>query len=146
MTEMLETSEKIEINKKAFWSALLLAPLSIGVPSYGLAFLFIAFPDPGLDIGIFLIFPGVAMFVGAPTYLTFGAFAFWKTLSRGHSRPMQLAMAGLIAHFASTPVAALVFFLTDPDVLGPTLGFLALGLIFAPLWSVIFAALYKRMS
>ena len=68
---------------------------------------------------------------GAPFLIVFG---------------VTLGLAGALAFVLTTPVAALVFFLTDPDVLGPTLGFLALGLIFAPLWSVIFAALYKRMS
>ena len=146
MIKKSETSEQRPINRLAFWSAFCLAPLSIGIPSYGLVLLAMAFEPLNLGPLVFLFFPGAAMFVGAPTYITFGAYFFWKALRRGYCSQRQLVVSGLLAHFASIPFASFFFFAIGEDVLGPTLGFFVLGCIFVPLWSAIFAALYKRMS
>ena len=150
MTEMIKKSEIPEgrkIKPLAFLSSLALAPMSVGLSCLALAL--IASPnDPSeAEVAVVLMVPFVAMFVGAPTYLTFGAFAFHSALAQGHTNIWPFVKSGFLAHLASTPLAMIVFALADCDsALQLSAGYFALGAIFAPLWSAIFASLYKRMS
>lgn len=147
MIKMSEMSDAARIKPLTFLSALALAPLSVGLVFLALAL--IASPADIADgaLAFILAVPFVAMFLGAPSYLTFGAYALHTALAKGQTRPLQCALYGTLAHLASMPLAIVIFALADPQmVVRLSLGFLALGLIFAPLWSAVFAALYKRMS
>ena len=150
MTEIIkksETPENQKIKPLTFLSSLALAPVSVGIPCFGLA-LILSPGDPSqAEAAFILMVPFVAMFLGAPTYLTFGAFALHSALARGHTSLWPFVKAGFLAHLASMPVAIIVFALADLGTAAQfSAGFFALGLIFAPLWSAIFAALYRRMS
>ena len=150
MTEMIKKTEIPEgrkIKPLAFLSSLALAPVSIGLPCLALA-LIISPNDPNeAEVAFALMVPFVAMFLGAPTYLTFGAFALHSALARGHASIWPFVRSGLLAHLVSTPLAVSIFALADLNsALQFSAGYFALGCIFAPLWSAIFAALYKRMS
>ena len=147
MTEMIKTTETADINGPAFIGALVLVPLLTSVP-FAVPLFIAAAVDLHLNDAAFALgFPVVGSVLGLPTYLTFGTFMFARALRRGRTSALQLIKAGLLAHVLSTPLAVIALLVIDPgDALSGGIGFLLLGLIFAPLWSAIFAALCKRMS
>ena len=147
MTEIIKIPETREIRPVAFVAALILAPLSLALPAYGIVAL-VAATGGRVDLVIPLLFPIGAAWIGAPTYLTFGAFSFRRALKRGGSSARSLVLAGLRAHAVSAPLVLIPLTLTEPssDVLPNAVAFLFLGLIFAPLWSAIFALLYERFT
>lgn len=150
MTEMIKTTEIPEIQKPqplAFLSSLVLAPMSVAIPCLVLA-LILSPSDPAQAEATFvLLVPFVGMFIGAPAYLTFGAYFLHTALAHGRTGLKPFVKAGFLAHLASTPIAIIIFALADLNLAVQFgAGYFALGCIFAPLWSAVFAALYKRMS
>ena len=147
MTEIIKTTENNGVYPFAFVSALILAPLTIAVPAYGILFA-ASYAEAPIAQFIVLFFPIGAAWIGAPTYLTFGAFSFLRTLKRGGTSAGSLVLAGLRAHAVSAPFVLIPLSLTEPssDVLPTAVAFFLLGLIFAPLWSAIFALLYERFT
>jgi hypothetical protein len=147
MTEMIKKSEFTKIDVPAFIGALVAVPMLTSLPFLIPLFIAAAF-DLHLNGASFVLgFPVVGSFLGLPTYLTFGAYMFARTMRRGRTSAQQLIKAGLLAHVLSTPLAVIGLVVIEPDdALIGGIGFLLLGCIFAPLWSAVFAALYKRMS
>lgn len=147
MIKMTEERDAPPIRPLAFISALALAPATIALPCLALALLVGPGDFANVEASFLFFVPFVAMFLGAPTYLTFGAYALHSALRRRHSTAWQFARQGLRAHLTSMPLAIIIFTLADPNTAVQfTAGFFLLGLIFAPLWSAIFANLYRRMS
>lgn len=145
---MTETTANIEINegiqRGQFALALVLAPLTTGVPSA----IFIALASTAGDVLVALIliavFPVVATVLGAPTYLLFGGFAFERALRDGTSVPL----AGFKANLLSLPIVLGVCALLDglEGMIFALVFYGGLGSVFAPLWGAIFVKLYKRFT
>ena len=133
------------LNPAAFVWALVLAPLSLGLLSAVLSMLT---AGAGLyPLTSFFGVSGVATVIGLPTYLTFGTVAFLRALERPAPSLLRFALNGLLAHLASMPIVLIVLLIGFRESgFGLALGFLALGAVFAPLWSVIFGLLYRRFS
>jgi len=130
-----------EVRWGAFIPALILAPLVLCLPALaGFALLYLL----GATDNVFALILAVVSFAaatGAPTYLTFGAFAFHAALRRG----IPLWTAAIAANVISAPVVLIAFRLLGTgwgDALGATVYLIIFGCIFAPLWGVIFEALY----
>ena len=136
-----------DLNVRAFIGALLTVPLVTSLP-FAIPMLVSATLDLHLNDAAFVLgFFVVASFFGLPTYLTFGAFMFARALRRGRTAPLQLVKSGLVAHVLSTPLAFLALLIIEPgDALSGGIGFFFFGCIFAPIWSTIFAVLYKKLS
>ena len=131
-----------DIRPRAFFAALLLAPLIVGIPALILIVL-------GSSIGgpfVLVLFPlaviVVATVIGAPVYLIFGGPIFWMALSTGRSLPGSAFVANLL----SLPFVMMFFALIDGNV-GAALGYYAvLGSIFAPIWGAFFESLYAHFT
>ena len=114
------------IDPVAFFAALIFGPI---------AFTLLTF---------FLFIPVFALAFGAPTYLTFGALFFWLSLRRGWDGLLQIAAIGFLANLASAPAVYAVFSdLHYSSVAERTMMIIGIGCIFAPLWSLFFAVLYR---
>lgn len=114
------------IDPVAFFAALIFGPI---------AFTLLTF---------FLFIPVFALAFGAPTYLTFGALFFFLSLRRGWDGLLQITGMGFLANLASAPAVLLVLgHFQGADAQGSTMMIIAMGCIFAPLWSLFFAALYR---
>ncbi|MEO1490823.1 MAG: hypothetical protein AAFV19_01560 [Pseudomonadota bacterium] len=98
----------------------------------------------------FLIVPLFAVPIGALPYLLFGGPAYWFTLRRlpdakGCIGP--LVRAGLFANLGTVPLLLLLAFADGyvPRV-GEIASFLALGFLFAGLWSLVFGWIYRTFA
>ena len=114
------------IDPVAFFTALIFGPI---------AFTLLTF---------YLFIPVFALAFGAPTYLTFGALFFWLALRKGWDSWPQITGMGFLANLASAP--AVYIFLTNLpswDATEATSMIIGMGCIFAPLWSLFFAVLYR---
>lgn len=134
-----------EIRWFAFIPALILAPLALAVPAFGVVALI---GSLGADFNAFAIavYAMVAApFLGAPTYLTFGAFAFGLGLHRmGLDAPFW--SIGLAANLISAPLVYLVLLAVNPDEALPLTAFVVgFGTVFAPIWGAIFGWIYRAM-
>ena len=132
-----------EVRWFAFVPALILAPLALAVPAMGVlalsAWLEVGF-NPVSIVAFIAVFAAI---FGAPTYLTFGAAAFWYAHWRlGPGAPFWAF--GLGANVASTPAVAAFYWLTDPSSLATDTAFVVgFGCIFAPLWGGLFGWIYR---
>ena len=130
-------------NPIAFLAALILAPLTIGLPAFFAIQLGTAANLPAL--ALFAAFLIVATALGAPAYLTFGAVFLWKCISDPEGT--DIPFAGIKAHTASMILIAPAILLAPADnKVWLIVGYFGLGLIFAPLWSAIFGSLCQRFS
>ncbi|NNE80369.1 MAG: hypothetical protein HKN18_08870 [Silicimonas sp.] len=131
----------------AFVPALILAPLVPALLALLLLFLMslLALTPSPLIIMILAAFVAAVGF-GAPTYLTFGAGAFWFGLRRfGPKAPFWLL--GLAANILSTPIVFAVLLALDASgALEGTAFVVGYGLIAAPIWGVIFGWFYWRFT
>ncbi len=116
--QMISGNQKVQLG--AFFAALLLAPLFVAL------------------LGFWAVIPFYALLFGLPTYLTFGTVFFCLSLHNGLDGKRDLAAAGLVAHLFSLPIVLLV----EPDLLGIIALF---GAPMAPLWGLMFGALYRGM-
>ncbi len=130
----------------AFIPALILAPLVLAVPAFGVLALG-TWLNAGINpLGIVAMATVVAAGAGAPTYLTLGAAAFWHALRRtGPQAPFWLM--ALAANLISTPFVLAFLLVLDPrDALGTTVFLIGFGCIFAPLWGGIFGWIYRTFT
>ena len=111
------------IDPVAFFAALIFGPI---------AFTLLTF---------YLFVPVFALAFGAPTYLTFGALFFWLALRKGWDSWPQITGIGFLANLASAPAVFLV--LSHFEAMEGTTMIIGMGCIFAPLWSLSFAILYR---
>ncbi|MEM9425880.1 MAG: hypothetical protein AAGA06_04175 [Pseudomonadota bacterium] len=144
MTEKTASTVESEgVQLSPFMFALVLAPLTIGLPAWGIVWIAaLAEVSGGLGLLVFIAIPAVATVLGAPTYLFLGGPAFWFALQRGLSVPLT----ALSTNFASLPLVAAFFAVQSSQFqIGTMLWLYAiLGSVFAPLWGVIFVSLYNR--
>lgn len=131
-----------EVQPLPFLFALLLAPLTVGLPAWGLLWLGSQVDAPGVGLLIIAAFPAVAVVLGAPTYLLLGGPAFWFALKRN----MSIPLTALSTNFVSLPLVAGLFALLPSawDIGTTLLVYGGLGSIFAPMWGAIFFNLYNR--
>jgi hypothetical protein len=129
-------------NPWAFAGALILAPLTVGLPAVGLIWLATLTDSALAGLVMFAIFPAAATVLGAPTYLIFGGPALWFALRTNSST----AFTAFIANLISLPAVGAFSILTNGEVLGTMTLYAVLGSIFAPLWGAIFALLYEMFS
>lgn len=115
------------IDPIAFASALILAPLFIG-----LLFAWAA------------MVPVLAIPFGMPLYLLIGLPGFLLLLSRGITRKRYFALAGVGFNLLAAIVLAALFVWPNTHELYVLLIYAALGCIHAALWSAMFCALYHR--
>ncbi|UYV38183.1 hypothetical protein N4R57_03590 [Rhodobacteraceae bacterium D3-12] len=109
----------------AFFAALLLAPLIVGI----------------LGAPLYLI-SMLALLFGLPVYLLLGAPVMFWMLCRGERRKSAFAVAGVLLN--STFVIGL--YIAYPDSNGLGIFYLLFGTAFAPIWAATFTALYKRFT
>ena len=134
-------------NWGAFIGALILAPLTVGIPSLLLAWLLETSGGRFTGLNLVLMIASAATFLGAPTYLTFGTVFFVMTLNRTTTvTPSIFALAGFVANAASIPIVAAFSAATGGNPWGTILFVNGFGCIFAPLWGAIFAVLYDCFS
>jgi len=123
-----QTSARITlIDPVAFFVALVSAPLLVGL------------------LGVWLLIPPFAVIFGGPLYLIFVTPALWLALQRGIKTPGKFALIGFLVMLGLLALgfvvdAAFSIFL-GVELLTFYGGF---GLIFAPIWSATFAALYQK--
>ncbi|MEL7149497.1 MAG: hypothetical protein AAGK71_02125 [Pseudomonadota bacterium] len=86
--------------------------------------------------------PVFAIFFGWPTYLLFGAPAFWLGIRYFNAGALGQAILGLAAHFVSYLPTRAYLEVTgnSPDYADFIFGF---GCVFAPLWGLAFGFLYQ---
>lgn len=114
------------IDPVAFFAALILGPIVFTLLTF------------------YLFIPVFALAFGAPTYLTFGALFFWLSLKWGWDGLLQITVMGFLANLASAPAVLLVLgHFQGSNAQGSTMMIVGIGCIFAPLWSLFFAALYR---
>lgn len=145
MTEITANTDRREarsVRPGPFTAALVLAPLSIGLPAWALVWLSTLTEEPLVGPLFLALFPAAALVVGAPTYLLFGGPALWRAIRRGYSAPGSAFLANLVSLPFVTAYAALM----TGDIIATLAIFAFFGSIFAPLWGLIFAALYRRFS
>ncbi|NNJ67896.1 MAG: hypothetical protein HKP54_07630 [Boseongicola sp.] len=111
------------IDPLAFFAALILGPIVFTLLTF------------------YLFIPMFALAFGAPTYLTFGALFFWLALRKGWDSWPQITGVGFLANLASAPAVFLV--LSHFEAMEATMMIIGMGCIFAPLWSLFFALLYR---
>ena len=132
------------IRPLAFVLALVLAPLVLAAPAFGLIWLFhqIGFEAQGLIV--VLVIPVAAVLFGAIPYLLFGTPAFLLAVRKDFSA----ATAAFLANLAAAPFFFLVFLARQGAedawaVVGMMLFF---GSIAAPIWGGFFGWLYPRLA
>jgi len=132
-------------NIAAFIWALVTVPLVVFLSFAALA---MATGAVGLvEVSVTMMFPMVAAVISLPTYLTFGTVAFLRALERPAPRLSRFALNGFLAHLASMPTVLVVLLIGFQESgFGLTLGFLGLGAVCAPLWSILFGILYRYFS
>ena len=114
------------IDPVAFFAALIFGPIVVTLLTF------------------YLFIPVFALAFGAPTYLTFGALFFWFALRKGWDSWPQITGMGFLANLASAPAVYMVLSNRQAwDATGATLTIIGFGCIFAPLWSIGFAVLYR---
>lgn len=139
------STDPTAIRWPAFIAALILAPLILGVPAWALFALFI---KSNADMqGVFnwvVAFTAYSIPFGAPTYLTFGAFFFWRALWHNQS----MIIAGLCANLVSIIVVAagLFLFSAGHDLGSILLMFLVFGSVYSMIWGWFFGLLYHRFT
>ncbi len=126
MTEI--TVDTVEIGERqvrwlAFIAALIASPITVAI------------------LGFWAIVPIFAALLGAPTYMLFGAPAFYLAIRSGKKRVHHFLTAGLLAHLVSLPAFALYANLTSAgaDLLEMIFFF---GCVFAPIWGLVFGLYY----
>jgi hypothetical protein len=86
-----------------------------------------------------LLVPTFAVLFGGIPYLVSAGPAFWVALRSGYRAWYAFALIGFVLNLIFTPLAALA---ADPS--GNMIGFMVLyGAVFAPIWSGVFAWLYR---
>lgn len=142
MTEIIERPAGETPRLGPFLAALILAPLCIALPFAALLWLGAATKSGGLTLIAALPVAGTVL--GAPTYLTFGAAAFWIGLRRG----TDALLMGLLANIVSLPFVLGYFVLTSgPSTAAPALQmFGLLGSVFAMVWGATFQGIYHRFT
>jgi len=145
MTEItVECKTNEEIQRGPFALALILAPLTTGVPAVIIIALASLVPEQLYGIIIVAMFPAVATVLGAPTYLLFGGIAFDRALKNETSMPL----AGFMANLVSLPFVIVIAGLINglEGVIFALVFYGGLGSICALIWGAIFESLYKRFT
>lgn len=138
----------------AFLVALLPAPLLCAAMGYAInPRAEIKTGDTAEMLGMTLLLAAAA---GGPSYLLVGAPMFWRVARRGERHPMRFALQGLLANFIAAPIAvaalaAYAYYETGRPAEAQSAALLALvihamGMIFAPLFGLIFGAAYRRLA
>lgn len=126
MTEKRVERERYPVDDLAFVFALVAAPLVVAL------------------FGFWALIPLGAVFFGAPTYLTFGAYGFYVALRNRDATASGVARVGLVAHLVSLPFALAVLLAFDVvDMWRMFAGLGVFGAIFAPLWGWVFGLIYR---
>ena len=117
------------VDPVAFVVALIGAPILVGL------------------IGFWAVVPIFAIGFGAPTYLTFGALFLFLALHSGADTLDRLAFWASIANLASAPAIWAAMHIgwgeSADDAWFATQFTVGWGLIFAPLWGLVFGWLYR---
>ena len=88
-----------------------------------------------------LYIPVVAVYLGAPVYLTFGAAAYALTIRFIGDHPLLLMIAGVLANMAAYPLLSA---LNDAGMIDNPLSlYWGFGNVFAGIWSLLFGVLYR---
>ena len=117
------------VDPVAFTAALVLSPLTVALLGFWL-----------------LLIPVVAVPLGLPTYLLFGAPILAATVTRPEVSKRTIAKSGFVAHLVSLPFVALAMGLAGGSIEDVLPWFAVLGGIFAPLWAWVFALYYRRFA
>ena len=117
------------VDPVAFVVALIGAPILVGL------------------IGFWAVVPIFAIGFGAPTYLTFGTLFLFLALHSGTDTLDRLALWASIANLASAPAIWVAIRIgwgeSADDAWFATQFTVGWGLIFAPLWGLVFGWLYR---
>ena len=143
MTEKTVDSDEIfTVEIIPFIVALALAPLVLGAPAWGHMMLADEFNLNISFLSFIAVFPAAALPFGTPSYLVFGAPAFWLAIRHGTST----SAAGLAANVVSIPFVAFYFFAFEEHVeIGSVVViYLLFGSVFATIWGGIFGTIYNR--
>ena len=108
----------------AFLCALVLAPIIVAI------------------LGFWALIPLLAPLFGTPTYVLFGAPAFYLALRRSDAGPVALAVVAFAAHVVSIPAVHLYVHWADADP-GLVEIIFVFGSVMAPIWGVTFGLLYR---
>ena len=131
MTEICEISapqNRYPVDPVAFFAALVLAPLLVAL------------------LGFWLLIPVFAVVLGGLPYLLAGGPLLANGLRYNEPSFYAFAGIGLLANMA-TPFLVFLFYMVNSqpvDALNAAVIYFAFGLIFAPLWSGVFAVLYRK--
>ena len=139
-----------QVDRRAFWIALILAPFALGLMSLILSIVglpLVAFlnwmelPEDSYIVLFLVVVPLYALIFGLPSYALFGGPVYWWLIKRGEGRWWVFMLAGLVANLGSPLLSLLV----EP---GGDLAWLMLlfGSGVAPLWSLVFILLYNRRT
>ena len=150
MTEITVETDCHRVPPARFLATLVATPLITGIPAF-----VVIYPLILLDVAAYVAplslivaFVAAATVAGAPTYLLFGGPAFYLAL-RKRGPAANLVLPALLANLASAPFVLawyLVFEGADGGAVLPTLVFVALGCVFAPIWGYLFGVVYRRLG
>ncbi len=128
------------INPWAFVAALVLAPLVLGAPAFGILWMINLLNANPPALFFILSVPVFAVLFGALPYLVFGTPAFIMALRKGRSMPG----AAFLANLAAVPVIFAIFLVKQgaEDAVSSAELVLFFGSIFAPIWGGFFGWLY----
>ena len=149
MTEICEIAKvanRYTIDPVAFFIALFGAPILFALP--GAAILLTGWPTgstPFAPFGAVAIISLFAVLFGGAPYLIIGGPLLVYTLHRQEPNSGKFALLGFAANFL-TPflVAPFIVMAGSFRSIGFVFFVFAFGVIFAPLWSSVFAVLYRK--
>ncbi|MEM9725927.1 MAG: hypothetical protein AAF909_10740 [Pseudomonadota bacterium] len=157
--QRLRTRQSLQLSlRSAFAVALIATPALFGGGGF---LLFVLFRFIGGDeTGLAELFMWISLIIafsapfGALTYLTVGAWRFWRAAKRGETEPKHYAWQGFIANFigagSSTLLASpLLIFFAGSGVVGAVAICVlvhAFGLVFAPLYGLVFGWILTRIT
>ncbi len=145
MTEVTVSDDGKTIAKIIpFIAALTLAPLVLGAPAWGLMWLSEEFNLYFSFVNFIVVLPALAFFFGIPSYIVFGAPAFWLAIRHDGST----AAAALVANTVSIPFIVLCFYLfvEHAEISLLIVLYLFFGSVFAAIWRWFFGKLYRRFA
>jgi len=132
MTEICEmgnTQNRYLIDPTAFFAALILAPLLVALLGFWIA-----------------LIPVVAVILGGLPYLLVGGPLLANALRKNKPTFRVFSRVGLLANLATPFLVFLFYMMNNPPeaALNAAVIYFGFGLIFAPLWSGVFAVLYRK--
>lgn len=145
MTEQtVDRDEIFTVETIPFIVALALAPLVLGAPAWGYMMLADEFNLNISFLSFIAVFPAAALPFGTPSYLVFGAPAFWLAIRHGTST----SAAGQAANVVSVPFVVLFFFvfIERAQIESILVIYLFFGSIFAAAWGGIFGTIYRWLA